>query len=383
MGLVLLRFGEVALKGRNRSALIRLLRRNLRACLTDNNLEGEVVSVGQRIYVRTPQVEQALVPLSRVFGIVSLSPAVQAPRDAEGIVAECVRQAAAAGVGRGASFRVRARRVDKTFPLTSLDINRAAGEAIAEALNGPIDLSDAAAITIGVEVTTEGALVFGRVIPAPGGLPLGMEGRVVALISGGIDSPVAAWMMMKRGCQVIPLHFSQNEVETSKALDNIALLSQYSYDWTLRPTILDHHEVIGPTVRALREIHEARWSCIFCKRAMLLRACALADELDAHAVVMGDSLGQVASQSLRNLEIISWGMPKPILRPLIGLDKTEVMAAARRIGTFDISTRQAESCVFVPSNPVTVGTLSKLKRVIARLEERTAELPEESDAPSA
>ena len=232
-------------------------------------------------------------------------------------------------------------------------------------------------MTIGVEVTVEGALVFGRIIPAPGGLPLGMEGRVVALISGGIDSPVAAWMMMKRGCQVIPLHFSQNEVETAKALDNIALLGQYSYGWTLRPTILDHHEVVGPTVEALREIHEARWNCIFCKRAMLLRACELADELDAHAIVMGDSLGQVASQSLRNMEVISWGATKPILRPLIGLDKTEVMAIARRIGTFDISTREAESCCFVPSNPVTIGTLTKLKRVIARLDARAANLPDE------
>ena len=383
MGLILLRFGEVALKGRNRSALIRLLRHNLRDCLADNSLEGQVVSVGQRIYVRTEQVEQALGPLSRVFGIVSLSPAVQAPHDMQAISAECVRQAQAAGVGPGVSFRVRARRVDKTFPFTSLDINRIAGDAIAEGLRAPVDLSNEAAITIGVEVTVDGALVFGRVIPAPGGLPLGMEGRVVALISGGIDSPVAAWMMMKRGCQVIPLHFSQNEVETAKALDNIALLGQYSYGWTLRPTILDHHEVVGPTVEALREIHEARWNCIFCKRAMLLRACALADELDAHAIVMGDSLGQVASQSLRNLEIISWGATKPILRPLVGLDKSEVMAIARRIGTFDISTREAESCCYVPSNPVTIGTLTKLKRVISRLDARAARPPEEPDPPSA
>jgi len=382
MGLILLRFGEVALKGRNRSALIRLLRRNLRACLAENDIQGEVVSVGQRIYVRTEQVEEALGPLSRVFGLVSLSPAIQAPRDIESLVAECVRQAERAGVGPGVSFRVRARRVDKTFPLTSLEINRLAGEAIAGALGGPIDLSEAAAVTIGVEVTTEGALVFGRVIPAPGGLPLGMEGRVVVLISGGIDSPVAAWMMMKRGCQIIPLHFRQNEVETSKALDNIALLGRYSYGWTLRPTILDHQEILSPVVQALREIHQDRWNCVFCKRTMLLKACELADELDAHAIVMGDALGQVASQSLRNLEIISWGMPKPILRPLIGLDKTEIMAIARRIGTFDTSTRQSEDCIFVPSHPVTVGTLSKLKQVIARVDEHVARQRDEHEAPA-
>ena len=368
MGLILLRYGELALKGRNRADFVRRLRRNIRACLKAHDVQGQVVSVGQRIYVRTDQVEEALPPLGRVFGLVSLSPARKVERDIDAIVAECVRQAKDAGVGPDVSYRVRARRADKTFPYISPEIDRLAAEAISRSMGGKIDLSKRAEVTIGVEVTRERVLVYGRVVPAPGGLPVGVEGRVVALISGGIDSPVAAWMMMKRGCNVIPVHFGQNETEKSKALDNIKVLSRYSYGWELRPTLLDHHETIGPTLEKLRAIGQERWNCIFCKRALLLKACGVADDLGAHALVMGDSLGQVASQTLSNIEVISFGIPKPILRPLIGLDKTEIIDLARRIGTFDTSIRSAESCPFLPAHPVTRGSVEKLQGIAQQLE---------------
>lgn len=369
MGLVLLRYGELALKGRNRGAFVRRLRRNLRACLKSHALVGEVTSVGQRVYVRAEDVEGALEPLSRVFGLTSLSPVAEVARDMEAIAEECVRQAELAGVKPGVSYRVRARRSDKTFPYISPEINRLAGEAIYRATEGTIDLSKNADVTIGVEVSHTGALVYGRVIPAYGGLPVGIEGRVVALISGGIDSPVAAWLMMKRGCSVIPLHFSQNETETAKALDNVRILSRFSYGWDLRPVVLDHGEVVGPTLDKLRQIGEERWGCILCKRALLLRACEVAEELGAHALVMGDALGQVASQTLANLEVISDGIPKPILRPLIGMDKGEIVALAQRIGTFDISTRSQEACPYLPQHPLTRGTLRKLREVLTALEE--------------
>ncbi len=196
MGLILLRYGELALKGKNRITFVRQLRRNLRDCLKRNGLSGEVTSAGQRIYVRTDQVTEALEPLSRVFGLVSLSPVFEVARNIEAISQEAVRLAAEAGVRPGVSFRVQARRADKTFPYTSPEINRLAGEAVYGATRGDVDLSKGADVTIGVEVRLEGALVYGNTVPAPGGLPLGVEGRAVALISGGIDSPVAAWMMM-------------------------------------------------------------------------------------------------------------------------------------------------------------------------------------------
>jgi len=375
MNLILLRYGEIALKGRNRNQFVRRLRRNVRACLKAHGIDAEVVSVGRRIYVRTARAKESLEPLSRVFGLVSISPATEVAWDIGAMVNECVRQAKDAGVGPGISYRVRARRADKTFPYISPEIDRLAAEAISRSMGGTIDLSKRADVTIGVEVTREGALVYAQAVPAPGGLPVGVEGRVVALISGGIDSPVAAWLMMKRGSEVIPLHFSHSESDRRKALDNIAALSRYSYGWDLRPVILDHNEVVGATIRRLRTIGQERWSCIFCKRALLLKACEIASELGAQAVVMGDSLGQVASQTLANMEVISFGMPKPILRPLIGMDKTEIVDLARRIGTFDTSTRSEVSCPFLPTRPLTRGTVEKLQRIAQRLAEVKAAIP--------
>jgi len=367
MGTIILRYGELALKGGNRIAFVRRLRRNVRVALKSEGLSAEVRSVGQRVYVTTDTVESALDPLSRVFGLVSLSPIVQVEADMDAIAAECVRQAREIGLNAERSFRVRARRTDKTFPHISPQIDRLAGEAIVRETSARVDLSKGADVTIGVEVTHEGAMVFGRSIPAPGGLPIGVEGKVVVLLSGGIDSPVAAWMMMKRGCGIIPLHFGQNEVETAKALDNARALERYAYGWRIRPEVVSHDETIAPTLDALRRIGEERWSCVFCKRALLTRAAALADELGANAIVLGDSLGQVASQTLANMELISYGISKPILRPLIGMDKTEIVAIARRIGTFDISTREAESCPFLPSRPITRGRMDKLLEIMERL----------------
>lgn len=372
MGLILLRYGELGLKGENRVEFVRRLRRNVRACLKAQDASGEVFSLGQRVYVRTEYVDEVLEPLSRVFGLVSLSPVAEVPRDMDAIAEACVQLARDAGVGPGVTYRVQARRVDKSFPIISPEIKRLAGEAINRALGGKVDLSDQADVTIGVEVSHQGALVFGRVIPAPGGLPLGSEGRVVALISGGIDSPVAAWMMMKRGCGVIPVHFTHGQDETQKALDNIAVLGRYSYGWTLHPVVLDHNEVVGPTLRRLRALREERWSCIFCKRALLLRACQVADEKGAKAIVMGDALGQVASQTLANMAAITYGIPKLVLRPLVGMDKAEIVALARRIGTFEISTRSEGRCPFLPTNPLTRAGLDKLQEIVERLAEMEA-----------
>lgn len=367
MGLILLRYGEIAIKGRNRQQFLSRLRRNIRACLRQHEIGGELRQVGQRLYLHTEQVEEALEPLSRVFGLVSLSPVREVQRDLDAIIEAAIAEARLAGLDERRSFRVVARRADKTFPYISPEINRLVAEGLARALGGRIDLSKNADLTIGVEVAQEAALVFARSLAAPGGFPLGIEGRVVALLSGGIDSPVAAWMMMKRGCNVIPVHFAQNDVERAKALDNVAQLARYGYGWQLRPVILDHYAAVAPTLERLRDLGETRWTCIFCKRALIAQACRVAEEHGALAVVMGDSLGQVASQSLANLAAISYGAPMPILRPLIGLDKVEIVALARRIGTFDISTRAQERCAFLPDNPVTRGSLDRLREILSHL----------------
>jgi len=367
MGLILLRYGEVALKGRNRPLFLRALRHNIRACLREHGINGTVASRGQRVYVETEQVSEALAPLQRVFGVVSLSPVTSVAREVDAIVKVGVQEAVAAGVKPGVSYRVQARRSDKSFPLVSPAINRVVGEAIYQATEGDVNLSRDADVTIGVEVQRDRALVYGRVLPGPGGLPLGTEGRVVALVSGGIDSPVAAWLMMKRGCGVVPLHLSQNAAETEKTLANLEQLGRYGYGWEFRPTVLEHREVVGPSLAALAEMREERWSCLVCKHLMLRRAEALAAEVGADAIVIGDSLGQVASQTLPNLRAISLGIELPVLRPLIGLDKTEIIEIARRIGTFDISTRVQHGCPFLPASPITGGSVTAMEEILDAL----------------
>ncbi len=366
MGLILIRYGEIAIKGGNRHLFVSRLRRNIRAALNAQRIAGQVSSEGQRILVHTEQVEAALDPLSCVPGIVSLSPVVEVPSEIEAIEAEALRQAAAEGVGAERTYCVRARRSWKQFPLTSIEINQRIGGAIHRLLSASANLTHPQ-VTLAIEVRPASTLVSTRTIAGPGGLPVGSEGKVVVLLSGGIDSPVAAWMMIKRGCGVIPVHFSQSDSDTAKALANVEQLQRYSQGFELRPMVLDHAETIRPYVEGLRRIGEQRWTCVFCKRAMLERASQVAQELDAHAIVMGDSLGQVASQSLANLEVISHGIVKPILRPLIGLDKDEIVALARQIGTFDTSTREAEACPFLPAGPVTRGTVARLQGILKRL----------------
>ncbi len=363
MKLVILRYAELSLKGGNRREYIRRLRQNVRSCLAEHNMEGRVESVHRRLYVWTDQVDAAVQHLVRVFGLSSLSPAVAVPRDLSAIIAEGVRQAREAGGGPRVSFRVRVKRADKTFPHTSPEVERLVGRAILGSVGGTVDLSDDADITIGIEISRKRAMVFHCTMPGFGGFPVGVEGRVVALISGGIDSPVAAWMMMKRGCGVIPVHFAQNEVEKRKALDNVEMLRRYSYGWKLRPIIEDHKEAIADALEGLRRVNACRWTCIFCKRALLLRASHIAEEFGAHAIVMGDSLGQVASQSLANLEAISREIPKPILRPLIGMEKLEIIDLAQRIGTFEISIRDQQGCPFLPAHPITAADMDEFRRI--------------------
>jgi thiamine biosynthesis protein ThiI len=173
--------------------------------------------------------------------------------------------------------------------------------------------------------------------------------------------------MMKRGCGVIPVHFSISPEQTQQVEALVDALNRHAYGWTLRPIILSHHEILAPTLARLREVRGERWACLFCKRAMLSKAAEIAAQMDAAALVTGDSLGQVASQTLNSLEVISYDIPKPILRPLIGLDKTEITDLARRIGTYEASTSQSHACPFLPKRPLTQATVTKLQALLDKM----------------
>lgn len=377
MGLVLLRYGEIALKGKNRAYFFRKLRRNLRQCLKANGIRGEVWQDGQRIYLETEQVSEAVEAAQRVFGIVSLSPVQVVPPDMDAITREALAVAQRAGLDSSRTFRVRVRRADKSFPLISPEIEREVGGTIAESTGARADLSKAAQVTVGIEIHPGQALIFGEQIPGPGGMPLASQGRVVSLISSGIDSPVATWLMMKRGCSIIPLHFSTGPGQTQQVEAIVSGLNRYAYGRKLEPLVLSHHEILAPMLSRLQEHRGERWTCLFCKRAMLAKAAEIAEEMGASAIVTGDSLGQVASQTLSNLEVISYGIQKPILRPLIGMDKTEIMALARRIGTYEPSIKDAHACPFLPDSPLTQASVAKLRALLAEM----GEAPEASKAP--
>lgn len=366
MTLILLRYGEIGLKGQNRVYFCRKLRRNVRECLKTNDLAGRVWQEGQRLYLETDRPQEAIAAVQQVFGIVSLSPVVEVAADLEAIAQEAVAVAQKAGVGPARSFRITAQRADKSFPATSPQIERQVGAAVVAATGAPVNLSRPD-VEIGVELQPGRALVFGETVAGPNGLPVGSQGRVVALLSGGIDSPVAAWLMLKRGCGVIPLHFSTNPAQTEQVLAIVEALNHHAYGWRLRPIILSHQEALAPTLARLQELHRERWACLFCKRTMLTRAAEIAEEMGAAALVTGDSLGQVASQTLSNLEVISYGIPKPILRPLIGLDKTEIMALARHIGTYEASTRQSHTCPFLPTRPLTQASVPHLLKLLEQM----------------
>lgn len=388
MGLILLRYGEIALKGQNRTYFFRKLRRNVRQCLKSNNIEGKVWQEGQRIYLETSQVKAAIEAVQRVFGLVSLSPVQVVPLDRvtdnsrpslDAIAQQATAMAQRIGLDETYTYRVKARRADKSFPYISPEIEREVGAAIGVATGAQPDLSKKAKVEIGIEVQPGRALVFGETIAGPGGLPLGSQGRVVALLSSGIDSPVAAWLMMKRGCGVIPVHFSISQAQTEQVEAIVEALNRHAYGWQLRPVILSHERILGPTLTRLREVRGERWVCLFCKRTILAKAAEIAEEMKAAALVTGDSLGQVASQTLSNLEVISYGIQKPILRPLIGMDKTEIMALARRIGTYEASTRRSHACPFLPNRPLTQASMAKFKELIERMEgTKSQSLPSEN-----
>jgi thiamine biosynthesis protein ThiI len=371
MALILVRYvGEIGIKGKNRGLFVRRLRRNLRGALKKRDIAGQVWSEGQRVYVEVEEetVQAAISSLQRVFGVASLSPVSRVASDLDAIRSEALAIAGRAQLSPKHSYRVATRRADKSFPYISPEVNRIVGSAIGKATQATVDLSEQADLTVGIEIRPEGTMVFGEVLPGPGGMPIGSQGRAFALLSGGIDSPVAAWLMLRRGCSIIPLHFAQSEIEKEKALENCRTLSQWSFGWEIRPVVLDHYQVLEPVANRLRQIGEERWTCLFCKRAMIAKAGELASQYHVQAVVMGDSLGQVASQTLENIAAITWGAPLPILRPLIAYDKDQITQIARQIGSFEVSTRESAACPFLPAHPLTRANLDHLGAIIAQLD---------------
>jgi thiamine biosynthesis protein ThiI len=366
---VVCRFGEIFLKGANRGRFERMLVDNVRLAVA--GLPGARVTAPHgRVLVSVPgdALEEACGRLARVFGLVSLSPAHAVPAELAAILDAAVAQAEAAAARSAVrAFKVEARRSDKRFPLTSYEIAREAGARIAAATGLPVDLHDPA-LTVGIEVGTEVAHVFCESRPGPGGLPVGASGKAMLLLSGGIDSPVAGWLAAKRGVTLDAVYFHSPPFVGEKSRDKVVALARELGRWrALRSLFVAPFTEIQ---QKLREAGPAELAVVLYRRMMMRVADLLADRRGAGALVTGENLGQVASQTLPNMAVIDEAARRLVLRPLSTYDKSETIALARRIGTYETSVLPYDDCcsLFVPAHPATAARLVDAQRAEERLD---------------
>ena len=348
---VLVRFHEIALKGKNRPVFIRQL---------VDNVSRATVGIGvRRVWAGRMVVRLTLEPdadwevvrerVARVFGAVKFARAQRVALDYEAI---------AAAVGELAdshdfeTFRISAHRADKRFPFTSYELNVRLGDLVRERSGARVSLKDHD-LDVHVETMANEAFVYTDEFPGSGGLPVGTAGRVAVLMSGGIDSPVATWRMMRRGCRATLIHFHSFPLvegrSREKAKELADKLNAYQYDTRLFlvPFAEVQRRIILTVPGALRVVAYRRF--------MLRIAEAIARREGAGALVTGESLGQVSSQTLQNMATVGEVATMPVLRPLVGMDKQEIVEQAAAIGTFETSILPDEDCctLFVPKSPST------------------------------
>jgi thiamine biosynthesis protein ThiI len=363
----LVHYHEISLKRGNRPLFLRQLQQNLRRAVGDLGPVGLIQRPG-RIVLDLAHHEapaRVLERLARVAGVANFALAIRTGVSLEALRAAVEQAIADRGFG---SFRITARRAFKTFPLTSVELNRALGAHVLAQRPGCRVSLEHPELNVRVEVLPDEAFVYCDPQPGAGGLPVGTGGTVAALLSGGIDSPVAAWRLMKRGCRVVFVHFHSvpylPDLSRAKARDLVARLTQWQY--TSRLFLVPFGEIQREVV--LEVPPPAR--VVVYRRLMVRIAERLARHAGALALVTGESLGQVASQTLPNLARIDEAVSMPILRPLIGMDKLEITEQARALGTFEISIEPDADCctLFTPRHPSTRIEAEHLAAVEARLD---------------
>ncbi len=363
---IVVHYQEIALKGNNRPWFIARLVRNLREATKDVGVREVRVLMGRIEVVLGSDSEWPDVRnrLSRVFGVANFAQAGRAPLDVDAIANAIL--ADLEGRANPRTFRVSARRADKRFPLTSPQIEREVGGRIKEARNWTVNLDDPE-FTIHVEALTSEAFYYFGKEPGAGGMPVGVSGRVACLLSGGIDSPVAAWRLMRRGCRVLFVHFHSypilSRASQEKTRELARLLTQYQLHSRL--FLVPFGEIqqqvtlsVAPPLRV-----------VIYRRLMMRIAERIARDHRAQALVTGEVVGQVASQTLENLSAINRVVTMPVLRPLIGMDKDEITAEAQRLGTYPISIIPDQDCctLFTPRHPATKARGDDVERAESTL----------------
>ena len=364
--MILLRFsGDLSTKSRATwQRMVERLVRNVEDALASEGIEAEVRRTRNRVYVDAEGAEAAG-PLSRVFGIQSLSPLEQrCAEDLSAVVAAGQELFRARVTDR--RFAVRCRRVGnrREGALRSKQVEEALGAALLPAAAG-VDLSHPEVVAR-VELCEGEAYLFGEHRPGPGGLPLGVEGRAVALVSGGFDSAVAAWHALKRGVALD--HVFCNLGGASHELGALRVMKEVADRWSYGDRPIFHGVDFAALLDELRARTEQKYWQILLKRLMLRAAEAVAAERRCAAIVTGEAIGQVSSQTLTNLAVIGQATRLPILRPLVTCNKEEIIAQSRAIGTHDLSKAVGEYCAIVPRRPATHASLGIVLREEAKID---------------
>lgn len=366
MRCVIVHYHELALKGHNRDYFEQCLIKNIRTALNDVGVR-QVENLHSRIRIRLPHeasIEVVRDRLIRVCGIANFLPGRVVPLQLANpnlheLTAAVLEEIESQSF---ATFRITARRADKRLALTSMDIEKSLGAAVCDRTGKKVSLKNPD-LTIYIELLSKEAFCSAEKIEGPGGMPVGVSGRIACLISGGIDSPVAAYRMVKRGCLASFIHFSGrplvSRASEEKVHELVRHLTTFQYDSRLYviPFGEIQREIILNTPAPLR--------IVLYRRMMIRIAQELARKEQCWALVTGDSLGQVASQTPQNLCAIEEAAELPILRPLIGMDKREIIDEARRLGTYETSIEPDQDCckLFVPPHPSTKTRLDDVKKV--------------------
>ncbi len=369
--IILVRYEEIFLKGDNRWLFEKRLMDNMKKALSGLGVIKVAKNQG-RIYVIPREsaypVDEALERLTKVFGINAVSPCLCMPVVYDDICREAVALAQNLVERFGhATFKVETKRADKKFPMTSMQVSADIGRQILEAVPSlKVDVNHPQ-FTVHVELRDQ-AYLYSEVIPGAKGLPTGSGGKATLLLSGGIDSPVAGWMIGKRGVTIEAVHFHSYPYTSERARDKVVELGRILSGWTMGVKL---HVVPFTEIQlAINEKCPADHITIIMRRYMMRIAEAIAEKSGSLALVTGEAIGQVASQTMESMLVTDRAVSLPVYRPCIGMDKNEVIDIARRIGTFDTSIQPYEDCctVFVARHPVTKPSLEKTLRFEAELE---------------
>ncbi|MCE5038310.1 tRNA uracil 4-sulfurtransferase ThiI [Staphylococcus auricularis] len=359
---ILVRYGELTLKGANRKTFVSQLRSNTKKALMP--LQGYKVNANRdRMYIELEPdapLDEMLDRLSGVFGIRSISPVLKIDKTLEAANQQAI--AFAQNYAQGDSFKIEVKRSDKQFPMETFELQRDIGEAVLKNTSGiHVDVKHPDH-TIKVEVRLDAIYVYDQIIEGAGGLPVGTGGKTLLMLSGGIDSPVAGMEVMRRGVTVEAIHFHSPPFTSDKAKEKVIELTRILAGRV--GTIKLHIVPFTELQKQVNKVVHERYTMTSTRRMMMRVADKLVHRIGADAIVNGENLGQVASQTLKSMYAINHVTSTPVLRPLLTLDKEEIVKKAKAIGTYETSIQPFEDCctIFTPKNPVTEPNFEKVEQ---------------------